>query len=342
MSDDVNANIIYLCITINKRASEIYKKLSGAEDNKELKLFWKEMADEEKVHEVFWNNVKTFAQECRLPHVFDDLLATESELEKLLEKVEFLLKRWEADHSTENALILAYRLEYYMLHPSFEMLYHTLKPLGGETDLEDTYDLHVNRFIDIFVRYGNITPELELLGETLQSLWQRNKILTKLVMFDVLTGLLNRRGFLVLAKEISYLSHRNKENVGLLMIDIDEFKKINDKHGHPKGDEVLKAVAESLKRSVRKSDIVGRFGGEEFIVLLPAVGPAILPRIAETIRQGVENMQPAGIPVTISVGGTQGAMHVDPDATLFSWIAEADDRLYQAKAKGKNCVVSGP
>ena len=342
MSDDVNANIIFLCIAINQRASEIYKKLSDAEENKELKLFWKEMADEEKVHETFWNNVKTFAQECRLPHVFDDPLATESELEKLLEKVEFLLKRWEADHSMKNALILSYRLEYYMLHPSFEILYHTLKPLAGETDPENTYDLHVNRFIDIFVRYGNITPELELLGETLQSLWQRNKILTKLVMIDGLTGLLNRRGFLVLAKELSYLAQRNKEDMGILMIDIDEFKKINDKYGHPKGDEVLKVVAQSLKSNVRKSDIVGRFGGEEFIVLLPAVRPTTLPRIAESIRQGIENIRPAGIPVTISVGGTQGAMHVDPDATLFSWIAEADDRLYQAKAKGKNCVVSGP
>jgi diguanylate cyclase (GGDEF)-like protein len=127
----------------------------------------------------------------------------------------------------------------------------------------------------------------------------------------------------------------------MLMIDIDGFKKINDKYGHPKGDEVLKGVAEALKRNVRKSDIVGRFGGEEFIVLFPVIRPATLRRIAETIRRGVENARPAGIQVTISVGSMQGAIKGDPDAELFSWIAKADERLYRAKENGRNCVVSG-
>ncbi|MBU0995104.1 MAG: diguanylate cyclase [Proteobacteria bacterium] len=342
MNRDSISDIIHLCIAINERASEIYIMLSRADDNKDLKRFWTEMANEEKIHEAFWNNVKKIAEEYKLPHVFDDPLATRNDLEQILEKVEILLKRWEKSQSMKNALILAYRLEYYMLHPAFEILYHTLKPLSGETDPEDTYDIHINRFIEMFVRYGSVTPELELLGETLQSLWQRNKILTKLVMIDSLTGLLNRRGFLILAKELFYLAQRNKENMGLLMIDIDKFKKVNDAHGHPKGDEVLKGVAESLKRSVRKSDIIGRFGGEEFIILLPAIQSTALKRIADKIRQGVENRKPAGIPVTISVGVTQGVIHADPDAELFSWIAKADECLYLAKTNGRNCVVSAP
>jgi len=342
MNDNTVSDIINLCIAINHRASEIYIKLSKADDKKELKLFWIEMANEEKIHATFWKNVKKTAKEFRLPHVFYDPMATRNDLEQLLQKVEILLRRWEACKSLENALVLAYRLEYYMLHPAFEILYHTLKPLAGETDPEDTYDLHINRFIEMFVRYGKTTPELELLGETLQSLWQRNKILTKLVMIDGLTGLLNRRGFLVLAMELSYLAQRSKENMGILMIDIDTFKEINDKHGHPKGDEVLKGVAESLKTSVRKSDIIGRFGGEEFIVLFPAILPSALQRIAETIRKGVENSRPADVPVTISVGLTQGVIKDDPEAELFSRISKADEHLYRAKANGRNCVVYGP
>ena len=341
MKNDYISDIIYLCIAINHLASEIYIKLSKADDNRGLKHFWMEMADEEKINAIFWNNVKNFAKEYKLPLVFDDPLSTRNDLKKLLQKIEILLKRWESNQSMENALILAYRLEYYMLDPAFEILYHTLKPLAGEIDIEDTYDRHVNRFIDMFIKYGNVTPELELLGETLQSLWQRNKILTKLAMIDGLTGLLNRRGFLVIARELSYLAQRNKENMGILMIDIDRFKDINDKYGHMKGDEVLKGVAGSIKKSTRKSDIVGRFGGEEFIILFPAVLPAALLHIADAIRQGVQDIQPAGITVTISIGVTQGVIQSDPDLEFFSWIAKADENLYLAKAKGRNCVVSG-
>jgi len=227
-----------------------------------------------------------------------------------------------------------------MLHPAFELLYHTLKPLNGESDPEGIYDLHINRFIRMFVHYSDVSPELELLGETLRSLWERNKTLTKLVMIDSLTGLLNRRGFLILAKQLSFLALRNNENMGLLMIDIDKFKKINDAYGHPKGDKVIQGVAKSLKTSVRKSDIVGRFGGEEFIVLFPAIKPDALYKIAETIRAAVEKAHPVGIPVTISIGVKQGLMGPNPEKELFSWIAKADRRLYQAKAKGRNCVVS--
>jgi diguanylate cyclase (GGDEF)-like protein len=313
--------------------------LSAADKNETLKRLWAEMAGEEKKHTAFWIVVREIAEEYKLPHVFDDPAITRNELEQILEKVKILLKRWESNPNTKNALILVYRLEYVMLHPAFELLYHTLKPLTGETNPEDVYDRHIGRFIEMFVHYGKMTPELELLGETLKSLWERNKILTKLVMIDDLTGLLNRRGFLILAKELSYLAHRNKKNMGLLMIDIDKFKKINDTHGHQKGDEVLKGVATSLKASVRKSDIVGRFGGEEFIILFPTILSDALRRIAEMIRIGVENARPVGIPVTISIGVMQGIIKSDPDRELFSWIAKADESLYQAKANGRNCVV---
>jgi diguanylate cyclase (GGDEF)-like protein len=123
------------------------------------------------------------------------------------------------------------------------------------------------------------------------------------------------------------------------MIDIDKFKKINDTHGHPVGDEVLKGVAKSLTTRLRKSDIVGRFGGEEFIILFPAILPDALYNIAEAIRAGIERIRPLGIPVTVSIGVKQGLIVSDPEKELFSWIAKADERLFQAKANGRNCVV---
>ena len=129
MDNTTVLSIICLCIDINHRASEIYIKLSKSEDNEELKHFWTEMANEEEIHATFWDNIKKVAQRSKLPLVFDDPQSTQNELEKLLKKVEMLLTRWEKSQSLENALILAYRLEYYMLHPAIEMLYHTLKPL---------------------------------------------------------------------------------------------------------------------------------------------------------------------------------------------------------------------
>ncbi len=332
--------IIDLCIAINQKAFQIYIKLSKAEEIKELKAFWKGMAAEEKIQKGFWDMAKQTAREYQLPHIFEDPAATKDELELLLRKIKVLLKRWEATQSMKNALILAYRLEYYMLHPTFELLYHALKPLAGSVDPADTYDRHIKKFIEMFIQYGDVTPELELLGETLQSLWQRNKSLVEMAMIDGLTGLLNRRGFLILANELSYLSKRKKENMGLFMIDIDRFKKINDTHGHPMGDKVLKAVAQSLKTYIRKSDVLGRFGGEEFIILFPDIRAAALPLIAEKIRKGVETAMPAGLLVTISIGVEQGVIQADPEKTLFSWISKADERLYKAKTGGRNRVVT--
>ena len=340
MEDKTIWEIIDLCIAINQKAFQIYIKLSEAEEIKELKVFWNQMAEEEKIHAGFWDAAKKTAGEYRLPQIFDDPAATKNELESLLRKIKVLLKRWEATQSMKNALILAYRLEYYMLHPTFELLYHALKPLAGAVDPAGTYDRHIKRFIDMFIQYGDVTPELELLGETLQSLWQRNKKLVEIAMIDGLTGLLNRRGFLILANELSYLSQRKKENMGLFMIDIDRFKNINDTHGHPMGDKVLKAVAQSLKTYIRKSDVLGRFGGEEFIILFPDIRAAALPLIAEKIRKGVETARPAGIPVTISIGVEHGVIQDDPEKTLFSWISKADERLYKAKTGGRNCVVT--
>lgn len=142
-----------------------------------------------------------------------------------------------------------------------------------------------------------------------------------------------------MAKELFYLAHRTKENIGVLMIDIDNFKGVNDRHGHPMGDVVLQHVGQSLRLDVRKSDIVGRFGGEEFIILFPAIRSAALPQIAEKIRRRIQRIQPANISITVSIGMYQGIVASDPENALSLWISKADECLYRAKASGRNCVV---
>ena len=339
MNNDSIWRIIRLCSAINQKAIQIYTKLSQTEEIKALKTFWAQMAEEEKIHAVFWSKVELTAKDFIFPSVFDTPSEIQKELSAILDKIEVLSSRWQKRKSMENALILAYRLEYYMLHPTFEVLFNALKPLGGDIDPSDTHDRHIRKFIDMFIQYSHITPELELLGETLQSLWRRNKALVDIAMTDALTGLFNRRGFLLVAKELFSLADRRRENIAVFMIDIDHFKKINDRYGHPRGDTVLKSVAKSLKGSVRKSDVLCRYGGEEFVILFPNILTPAVPLMAEKIREAVEKSRPDGIFVTISIGATQGLVKKSSDNSFLSWISRADNYLYKAKANGRNCVV---
>ncbi len=162
---------------------------------------------------------------------------------------------------------------------------------------------------------------------------------------DALTGLANRRQFeLTIAREIDRVA-RAGEPALVLMADIDHFKAVNDTHGHPAGDQVLKAVAAALQDCVRPMDTVARYGGEEFAIILPNCPPAFGHAVAERIRSKVErrpvNVAPGTeVQVTISLGGAFAPQWVRSSAAL--WIERADRQLYRAKAEGRNRVCLEP
>ena len=130
--------------------------------------------------------------------------------------------------------------------------------------------------------------------------------------------------------------------LSLLMIDLDLFKQINDKHGHTVGDGVLRGVAQVLRRNVRKIDIVSRYGGEEFCIVLPRVGKPEALEVAEKLRRSVGTAalpSPEGVGplrVTISVGVATLGIDADDVAGL---IEKADTALYEAKAQGRDRVA---
>jgi len=101
--------------------------------------------------------------------------------------------------------------------------------------------------------------ELELLGETVATLWYDNKKLATMTTHDTLMDILNRKGLFDAMNLLSHLAMRNEYYIGIMMIDINNFKKINDTYGHQKGDELLVVIADSIKANVRRSDIVGRY-----------------------------------------------------------------------------------
>jgi len=164
-----------------------------------------------------------------------------------------------------------------------------------------------------------------------------------MALVDSLTGLFNRRYFDVHFDKILEKSRReNFKPVGVLSVDVDKFKSINDTYGHPVGDEVLVELARRLQNSMRPSDMVARLGGEEFVVILPESRPEQVRMIAERLRLIIaEKTFPIKggteqLAVTASIGAT--VTHTEPE-TAADIFKRADAALYQAKETGRNRVV---
>jgi diguanylate cyclase (GGDEF)-like protein len=175
--------------------------------------------------------------------------------------------------------------------------------------------------------------ELDAVNETLR---QQNEELERLSASDSLTGLSNRR---ILTQRLSdelLRAQRQNHLFSVLMLDVDHFKKYNDAHGHPAGDEVLKRVAKILRASTRAGDCTARYGGEEFAVLLSGKGADAALQLAERIRERVaEEEFPAG-KITVSAGIAEFPQH---GHTADAVISSADEALYEAKRGGRNRVV---
>jgi two-component system cell cycle response regulator len=156
---------------------------------------------------------------------------------------------------------------------------------------------------------------------------------------DALTGLYNRRYILNELENQHKIAKRNIRTFSLVIIDIDDFKKVNDTFGHPAGDEFLKKIAFVINHSLREQDIPGRVGGEEFLIILPETSIEGAFRLANRIRERIQKTEliyeGSAIKTTISAGVSQFESNIDSQA-LFRL---ADHALYKAKQSGKNMVV---
>jgi len=158
-------------------------------------------------------------------------------------------------------------------------------------------------------------------------------------ILDQLTGLLNRLALLPRFTEITQQARLTHEPVCLVLVDLDTFKEVNDSRGHDRGDAVLQAVAYEMRKQLRSFELMYRLGGEEFLIVLPGIDLKSGEMLAERLREAVEEAQPAGIPVTISLGvSAASGAQVDYD-TLFR---AADAALYDAKRAGRNRVSAAP
>jgi len=174
----------------------------------------------------------------------------------------------------------------------------------------------------------NLTHIRLVLGRVLHALSLQAKT-------DELTGALNRRGLLQQLEAVHTSAVQGQAGYALMMVDVDHFKAINDQHGHAQGDQVLRAVSASLRASLRSDDHVGRWGGEEFCVLLPRTHLRDAEQLAQRVATRIATPN-SGIRVTVSIGVSE-YRPADPD--LQAVIRRADDALYEAKETGRNRVV---
>lgn len=160
-------------------------------------------------------------------------------------------------------------------------------------------------------------------------------------LHDALTGIGNRRYLEARISSALITQQMHRISTGILMLDIDFFKRVNDVYGHDVGDDVLRMLATTLRRNIRMHDVVGRWGGEEFMAVFENVDSKVLLRIAEKLRQMVagSQLQANGqtIQVTVSIGGTL----LRSEDTLESALKRADTMLYASKQSGRNRVTIG-
>ncbi len=228
-----------------------------------------------------------------------------------------------------------------------------------------TVPLFVFRVIAIFAldlpvadyRRPNITQTLSFLipfmtvmltsiGFLYMSKERADEANARLAIEDPLTGALNRRAFMAALEHEVQRATRSQQPVGLLLIDVDHFKRVNDQHGHLVGDAVLRHVVLVLRERLRAQDVLARYGGEEFVVLAPDTQADGVQHLANKLRLAIQDTAPAlpqlaqPLQVTVSIGALtrQVQSETRPDELLQA----ADQALYQAKAQGRNRVVMAP
>jgi len=166
----------------------------------------------------------------------------------------------------------------------------------------------------------------------------RARSLQARIVQDSLTGLYNHTHTLQLLEDACFRARRNQRPITFAMLDIDHFKQVNDHYGHPMGDRVIKSLALFLKQRLRKSDHIGRYGGEEFAIVLPDTDLATATRLVDEIRQRFAEICFPAPPKELSCTFSAGLAQLQPEQEITLLAKQADEALYSAKRAGRNCV----
>lgn len=207
--------------------------------------------------------------------------------------------------------------------------------ISGEMSLEPViYIVRVHLFLGLLL---GLTSAATTIRDKYRDALIRTDLLEEMAQTDMLTGIANRRCAEDFLSQQIYLTERYGRKLSIITADVDYFKQINDNHGHAIGDKVLTGIANALKSYVRESDMVSRWGGEEFLIVAPEISVAEAQKMAERFKETIAMSTFSGVTVTVSMGVTEFQRGESIDSILM----RADDLLYKAKVKGRNATVSG-
>ncbi|MCA1742697.1 MAG: GGDEF domain-containing protein [Desulfonatronovibrio sp.] len=207
--------------------------------------------------------------------------------------------------------------------------------ISGEMSLEHViYIIRVHLFLGLLL---GLTSAATTIHDKYRDALIRADLLEEMTQTDMLTGIANRRCAEDFLSQQVYLADRYGRKLSVITADIDYFKNVNDNYGHAIGDKVLIGVAKALKSYARESDMVSRWGGEEFLIIAPEISVTEAQKMAERFKETIARNNFSGVKVTVSMGVTEFKKGESMDSILM----RADDLLYKAKVTGRNATVSG-
>jgi diguanylate cyclase (GGDEF)-like protein len=337
--DEIEA-LLDLCVALEEEAAHWYADRARDASDHEQRALWERMARDEREHCAYWQRLRELARDGGLKLDPDEREVFHRHLDQNARAIRAALLDAPDAPDTETSLVVACRMESHMLQPAVIQLLNMVNPLMP-CDVIGDYQEHITRLLGAIERFCP-TPPLRLVADLMRTNWQDHMQLSDETRIDILTGALNKRGLQQALLPLAYLARREERRVAMLMLDLDRFKQVNDEHGHHIGDRALAFVGQVLRESLRRSDVVGRYGGEEFLVFLPDVDAGRTGSVAEKIRTAIHDRSrvESSVALTVSIGAVEGFLGEDVVGSVERFTREADAAMYRAKENGRNHVCA--
>ena len=332
-------DILENCVRLDTFAYRTYSRLADAAEAG-LKETLQVLAREERMHAEWWEELLRAWDAGLLPDIVTDSAVVADELDRRYEELRTVVPDDVTGLSPRELLGLAARLEFYMLLPVFGELIDLVEP-GQARRRHSAYRHHLETLTRAIDDIGDHDPLVAFLADVLRRVADDNRALSSHATRDALTGLRNRRSLDGHLRQWLAWSSRYGRPLGVLLVDLDEFKPVNDRFGHAAGDETLRAAASVMEASVRGSDMVARYGGDEFVVVAPESGVAEIESLASRVLGAMRDVEieteKGVVRPTVSVGAAvlmPGMAAPTPEGLLSA----ADQSLYGAKKAGRDRV----
>jgi len=333
--------ILATCVELDTLAVSTYRALAEHCPDRDLGEVFERLATEEESHVGWWRELLDAWDQGLIPDVINDPESLLEDLRQVRDDVANLLPDDITSLTPAEMVELAAHLEFFMLDPVFAELLELTEP-GRTGHHREAYARHVEQLVTAIERNSSTDPLARFLARVLKRALRDNVTLAAYATHDPLTGLFNRRGLISHLKQWVSWAYRYERPLMVLLIDVDEFKRVNDEHGHAVGDHALECIAEALRTSTRKSDLIARYGGDEFAIVAPETDAEEYGALAHRILTAVRDIDCPdwdGIPVALSVsigGAVLAPRGAHSERAVDSVLAGADSSLYEAKNSGRD------